>query len=160
MPLNFPGASGAGQTYSSGGQTWTWDGTKWTSSSTALTGASGFIGSTVFIGSTGFIGATGSAASAAYALLSKTANYTVATSDGTNVLVKCSASGGAFTVTLYTAVGNTGNSVTVKKTDSSTNAITIATTSSQTIDGVTTQTINSQYTSVTMVSDGSNWNIV
>ena len=101
-----------------------------------------------------------SVAAGGYAVLSKTAAYTVATSDGTNVLVKCSASGGAFTVTLYTAVGNTGNSVTVKKTDSSTNAITIATTSSQTIDGVTTQTINSQYTSFTMVSDGSNWNLV
>ena len=101
-----------------------------------------------------------SVAAGGYAVLSKTAAYTVATSDGTNVLVKCSASGGAFTVTLYTAVGNTGNAVTVKKTDSSTNAITIATTSSQTIDGATTQTINSQYTSFTMVSDGSNWNLV
>ena len=101
-----------------------------------------------------------SVAAGGYAVLSKTAAYTVATSDGTNVIVKCSASGGAFTVTLYTAVGNTGNAVTVKKTDSSTNAITIATTSSQTIDGATTQTINSQYTSFTMVSDGSNWNLV
>lgn len=100
------------------------------------------------------------AAGGTISVLSKTANYTVSTGDGTNVLVKSSASGGAFTVTLYTAVGNTGNVVTVKKTDSSTNAITIATTSSQTIDGSTTQSLTSQYTSFTMVSDGSNWNII
>jgi hypothetical protein len=94
------------------------------------------------------------------AVLSKTANYTVTTGDGADVLVKCSASGGAFAITLYTAVGNTGNRVTVKKTDSSANAVTINTTSSQTIDGDTSRAISTQWTSLTLVSDGSNWMVI
>ena len=38
--------------------------------------------------------------------------------------------------------------------------ITIARTGSDTIDGQTSQVINSNYASVTLVSDGSNWCIV
>lgn len=105
-------------------------------------------------------GVTWAAGGSVMTVISKTAAYTVATTDGTNVLVKSDATGGAFSVTLYTAVGNTGNRVTIKKTDSSVNTVTIATTSAQTIDGATTKVINSQYTSFTVVSDGANWNII
>jgi len=38
--------------------------------------------------------------------------------------------------------------------------LTIATTSSQTIDGSSTLTVNTQYASYTLVSNGSNWIIV
>lgn len=91
---------------------------------------------------------------------SKTANYTVSTGDGDDVLVRTDCTSGAVTITLYTAVGNTGKMVSVKKIDSSANAVTIATTSSQTIDGSTTRTISSQYNSLTMVSNGTNWDII
>lgn len=64
------------------------------------------------------------------------------------------ATSGTFTITLPTAVGNT-NLYIIK--NSGTGIVTVATTSSQTIDGVTTQVIPTQYSSISMVSDGANW---
>jgi hypothetical protein len=63
---------------------------------------------------------------------------------------------GTTTLTLPTAVGNS-NLYTIKNVSGTT---TIATTSSQTIDGSTTATLGVQYTSLSVVSDGSNWNII
>lgn len=62
----------------------------------------------------------------------------------------------AHTMTLPTAVSNT-NRYTVKNNHSA--AITVDTTSSQTIDGTTTITINPQ-SSVDLISDNANWNII
>jgi hypothetical protein len=64
---------------------------------------------------------------------------------------------GVTTITLPTAVGNTGK-YTVKNTG--TNTVTINTTSSQTIDGSTSVTIAVRYTALDFISDGSNWNII
>jgi hypothetical protein len=64
---------------------------------------------------------------------------------------------GVTTITLPTAVGNTGK-YTVKNTG--TNTVTVNTTSSQTIDGSTSITIAVRYTALDFVSDGSNWNII
>lgn len=65
---------------------------------------------------------------------------------------------GNTTLTLPTAVGNT-NLYTVKNTDGNTTSI--ATTSSQTIDGSTSPiTITTQYTSLDLISNGTNWDIV
>lgn len=94
-----------------------------------------------------------SGVSGKYTIQSKTTTYTAVIGE----YVKCSASGGAFTVTLPTAAGCDGESIKIKKTDSGTNAITVSTTSSQTIDGASTFTIRSQYDSNTFTSDGSNW---
>lgn len=80
-------------------------------------------------------------------------NFTIG-STSTVVLANCSS---ACTVTLPTAVGVTGRVFSVKRT--STAAVTIATTSSQTIDGAITQVLVQQYTSIDMISDGSNWSI-
>jgi hypothetical protein len=41
--------------------------------------------------------------------------------------------------------------------NSGTGTITLATTSSQTIDGVTTKTLSTQYQSYTVQSNGANW---
>lgn len=71
--------------------------------------------------------------------------------------VKVSTSGGAVTATLFTSVGNTGKSVQIKKTTSDSNAVTIATTGGQTIDGSSTVTIARQYDAYTLISDGTNW---
>lgn len=65
---------------------------------------------------------------------------------------------GTFTVTLPTAVGITGRIYVIKNSGAGT--ITIATTSSQTIDGVTTQTLSTQYSSYTVQSNGANWIIL
>jgi len=62
------------------------------------------------------------------------------------------------TVTLPTAVGITGREYTIKLTASGTG--TVATTSSQTIDGSTTYSLSAQYKYVTVKSDGANWIII
>lgn len=64
---------------------------------------------------------------------------------------------GTTTITLPTAVGNS-NLYTIKNVGSA--IITIATTSSQTIDGSASASLAVQYTSLDLISDGSNWNIV
>lgn len=85
-----------------------------------------------------------------------TSTYPIVSTDD---LVLCS--GGAFTVTLPTAVGIVGRRFVIKKTDSSfANIITIATTSSQTIDGETSTTLNTIGETLELVSDGANWEIV
>lgn len=63
---------------------------------------------------------------------------------------------GTTTLTLPTAVGNT-NMYTIKNTGSAT--VTVDTTSSQTIDGALTLTINTPY-SYNIISNNSNWFIV
>lgn len=85
----------------------------------------------------------------ATAYVAKTTTYTLTESDGT---VNCTS--GTFTATLPTAVGCTGRIYTVK--NSGTGLITVATTSSQTIDGVTTQTLI-QYASIMVQSNGASW---
>lgn len=87
-------------------------------------------------------------------IATKTSAYTVTTSD--QVLLG-DASGGAFTFTLPTASGNSGISFIFKKTDSSTNAITIDANGSETIDGDLTYSLIGQYAYVKIVSDGSNY---
>ena len=64
----------------------------------------------------------------------------------------------ATTLTLPTAVGITGQKYTVKSNTLYT--ITINTTDGQTIDGQSYQTINSQYMSLTIVSNGQNWLLI
>lgn len=69
----------------------------------------------------------------------------------------CNATTAAFTVTLLTAIGNDGLQLQIKKIDSSANAITIATTLSQTIDGNGTYSLPTQWSFVVLVSNGANW---
>lgn len=91
-------------------------------------------------------------------VVSKTANYNIATTDYV-ILV----SGAAFSVTLPTAVGVTGKVYQIVKTDSSlANQITIDTTSSQTIGGISggSAYLNTLNESWTVVSDGSNWQLL
>lgn len=87
----------------------------------------------------------------------KTANYTGLYSDD---VILGDATSGAITITLPTAVGFSGKVFNIKKTDSSVNSVTIATTSSQTIDGALTAPLISQYQSFTLVSNGTNWSVL
>lgn len=91
--------------------------------------------------------------------IQKAAAYTVGLSDHV-VLVDSTAATRA--ITLPTAVGVNGRRYTVKdwKGKSATNAITVGTTSTQTIDGSATKVLNTNYESVTFVSDGAGWSII
>jgi hypothetical protein len=91
-----------------------------------------------------------------HTVVTKIGTYTITTNDE---VVLANAASGGFTVTLPTASGNT-NQYTIKKIDSSTNIVTLATTSSQTIDGGSTAQIKVQYASISVVSDGSNWFVI
>ncbi|MFZ9654544.1 MAG: hypothetical protein ACO29V_02805 [Limnohabitans sp.] len=91
------------------------------------------------------------------ALTTRTAAYTATTSDHT---ILCNATTAAFSVTLPTAVGNTGQMYSIKKIDASANAVTVATTAAQTIDGAATRSLASQWSSVTVQSDGANWVVI
>jgi len=71
----------------------------------------------------------------------------LAATDGDDLIVLVDATLGAVTITLYTAVGNSGKKVRVVKTDSSANTVTIDT-SAPTITSVTGFTANGYYNSV------------
>ena len=93
-----------------------------------------------------------SSGSFAAGYVAKTANYTLTIDDR---LVNCTAN--SFTITLPTAVGITGREYIIKNTGSAT-TITIASTSSQTIDGAIPSTYNvTTLTPLRVVSDGANW---
>ena len=104
--------------------------------------------------STGLIWASPS--SAGLAITSKTANYTATTADD---VILCDGTSAAFTITLYAASGNSGKKLVIKKTDTSVNAITIDGNASETIDGSTTTTLNTQNEVLVIICDGTNWQI-
>jgi hypothetical protein len=87
---------------------------------------------------------------------SKTGAYTARAGD----YVRVDTTSGGVTITLPTAVGVAGQSIEIKDAagTAATNAIVLATTSSQTVDGLSTpQVIESTYGSRKYVSDGANW---
>jgi hypothetical protein len=86
----------------------------------------------------------------------KSGTYTLADND---FLVRADASGGAFTLNLPSAGTFSGQVYVIKKVDSSANAVTIDASTTQTIDGELTQMLETQYASLTLVCDGSNWHI-
>lgn len=89
----------------------------------------------------------------------KTGAYSIALTDDT---IRCDVSAGAFTVTLPTAVGIQGKKFKIVQTGTfsytaSQRALTVATTSSQTIGGQTTRKLYSQNEMIEVESDGANW---
>lgn len=60
---------------------------------------------------------------------------------------------------MYAASGNSGKKLVIKKTDTSVNAITIDGNASETIDGSTTTTLNTQNECLVIICDGTNWQI-
>lgn len=85
---------------------------------------------------------------------SQTSAYTASNYDA----VLADVSGGGFSVTLPAA--STDVHVIVKKTDSSSNQVTIATPNAETIDGQSSITLSTQFASRSIVSDGTNYFIV
>lgn len=87
-------------------------------------------------------------------IATKTSAYTINISDYT---ILADVSSGAFSITLPTAIGNTGRMFVIKKMDSSANALTLATTGSETIDDDLSISLKAQYSRAMVQSDGSNW---
>ena len=87
----------------------------------------------------------------------KTSNYTIS---GTDVVVFANATSGNVTITLPTASANAGYRFYVKRIDGSANTCSVARSGSDTIDGQTSISLDLQYTSLTLVSDGSAWYII
>ena len=88
-------------------------------------------------------------------LVSKTANYTATSSDHTII---CGAGNESFTVTLPAAAGVSGIIYNIKNIGTGT--ITVDGASTETIDGSTTAVLNTQYDSITIQCDGTEWWII
>ena len=67
---------------------------------------------------------------------------------------------GGMTLTLPTAVGVSGKVYQIKKVSSDNNVVVVATSASQTIDGSSTTTVNTNGENLKLISDGSNWEIL
>jgi len=91
------------------------------------------------------------------ASVAKTTTYVATATDG---IILCDASGGAFTVTLPTAVGIAGKYYLVKKTDTSSNAVTVDGNGTETIDAVLSKYLRTYLDYVIVYSDGANWNVL
>jgi len=89
-------------------------------------------------------------------LATKTAAYTLTATDS---VILADATSAAFTVTLPSAAGIAGRQYTIKKVDSSANAVTIASAAGN-IDGAATKILSAQWQAVRVVSDGGNWFVV
>jgi hypothetical protein len=79
--------------------------------------------------------------------------------DGTKDLILGDSSGGSVTVNLPAAASHTGRRLIIKKTSAS-NSVIIDGNASETIDGLTTQTLTENYQSLSIVSNGTSWSIV
>jgi hypothetical protein len=73
-------------------------------------------------------------------------------------MILADATAASLTVTLPTAVGRSGKGFRVKRISTNSNTVTVATTSSQTIDGDSTLDL-AALTAVELVSDGANWRV-
>lgn len=85
------------------------------------------------------------------ATVTKTASYPATTSDG---LILCDASLGNIIIDLPAAASSTGHVFIVKKIDATANTVTIRGHLAELIDASNTQVISSQWTSVSLVSNG------
>jgi hypothetical protein len=92
-----------------------------------------------------------------FATATKTTSYTIT---GSDTVIFADASSGAVTITLPVASGLSGYRFYVKRIDNSANTVTIARSSTDTIDGMTSFTMDMQYTAVALISNGSAWYIL
>lgn len=78
----------------------------------------------------------------------------------TDSVVFASAAGGAISLSLPNPALYSGETITIKKTDATANAVTITQFAAETIDGVASVTLTVQYQSMSIYCDGTNWHIV
>ena len=96
------------------------------------------------------------AGSLALAITTKAITYTAAAGDHTII---CNNSG-AITINLPAAAGCSGRIYVVKKISGAALNVTIDPNASETVDGAATRVLTTQYESVMIQSDGSNWFIL
>ncbi|MEO5950703.1 MAG: hypothetical protein ABIQ04_04610 [Candidatus Saccharimonadales bacterium] len=96
-------------------------------------------------------------ADATTATVTKISNYTIT---GSDVIIFADAASGNTTITLPLAASFTGYNFYVKRIDTSANTCVVGRSASDTIDGATTFSLDSQYFAVRVVSNGSNWYII
>lgn len=90
----------------------------------------------------------------------KSANYTTVASDN-GALLNVDATSSNLTITLLAAAtASNGHFLIIKKSDSTTNTVTIDANSTETIDGATTLVLANENDTVLLMSDGSNWQIL
>lgn len=87
-------------------------------------------------------------------LQSKTSSFSA---DNTKVLTKCDTTSGSITATLPAAALSSGLRLTFIKTDSSANSLIIDGNAAETINGAATWTSAGQYSSITVICDGTGW---
>ena len=159
--------SGTGLTYN--GSAFTVTGTEDVSGNFAIntnkfnvTAASGNTTIAGTLGVTGVTTATGGLTLGA-SFVDKTTSITSNTTlTSAHSVILADATGGAFTITLPTAVGNTGLTYKIIKNDLSTNAVSITTTLAQSIGNYTGSILvgNTSMGILEVISNGTNWNIL
>jgi len=87
----------------------------------------------------------------------KTSGYTITATD---TVIFANAASGSVVITLPTAASFAGYRFYVKRIDGSANSCSVARSGSDTIDGQASISLDLQYTSMTIVSDGSAWYII
>ena len=89
----------------------------------------------------------------------KTTTYAILLTD---FAIICDATSAGFTVTLpdATSTGISRKMYAIKKSDSTANIVTVATTSAQTIDGASGTTLTQQNEVIFLQSDGTNWQLL
>lgn len=113
------------------------------------------------IGSTGQVLGVSSGVPAWTTVTNPTATTTSTyTLSANTAVIFANATSGNVTVTIPLAASNAGYTFTVKRIDSSANTCQVTCSGSDTIDGQTSISFNSQYLSMTMVSNGSAWYII
>jgi hypothetical protein len=100
---------------------------------------------------------TWSTANGTMGTATKTTSYTITSSD---TVIFADATSGNVTITLPAASGLAGYRFYVKRIDSASNTVTVSRSGSDTIDGMTSFTLDLQYTAFAVVSNGSNWYIL
>ena len=83
--------------------------------------------------------------------------YTAQTNDS---VLNCNCASSALAITLYSSVGYLGNTITIKKADTSTNTITITPAANETIDGASSASITIQNEYITIRSVNGGWSII
>ena len=96
---------------------------------------------------------TGDGAYETLKTVSKTANYTIVD----ETFLKGDATSASITLTLPAAADLGDTPIHIKKIDSTANTVTIDANGTETIDGDLTVVITDQYTTITVVSDGTDW---
>lgn len=88
------------------------------------------------------------------AYTTKTADYTVLVTDR---YILCNATAGELTVYLPEAANAAGRIIVIKKIDTTSNYVVVQAEAGEEIDGGNLQELTSPYTTVNLLSDGSNW---